>query len=66
MNKPLRRVALAMMAMVVLLMGNATYVQVIKADELKEDARNKRTLYEEYSRERGQIIAGGQSLANSV
>ena len=32
MNKPLRRVALVMMAMVVLLMGNATYIQVIKAD----------------------------------
>ncbi|MGP4018596.1 peptidoglycan D,D-transpeptidase FtsI family protein [Saccharopolyspora sp. 5N708] len=65
MNKPLRRVALAMMAMVVLLMGNATYVQVIRADELNEDSRNVRTKYEEYSRERGQIIAGGQSLASS-
>ncbi|GAA0508153.1 penicillin-binding protein 2 [Saccharopolyspora thermophila] len=66
MNKPLRRVALAMMAMVVLLMGNATYVQVIKADELSDDARNVRSQLAEYSRERGQIIAGGQSLANSV
>jgi peptidoglycan glycosyltransferase len=65
MNKPLRRVALAMMAMVVLLMGNATYVQVIQAGELNEDSRNIRTRYEEYARERGQIIAGGQSLASS-
>ncbi|MEV6229330.1 penicillin-binding protein 2 [Saccharopolyspora shandongensis] len=66
MNKPLRRVALAMMVMVVLLMGNATYVQVIQADELRDHPLNKRTLYEEYARERGQITAGGQSLASSV
>ncbi|GAA4611281.1 peptidoglycan D,D-transpeptidase FtsI family protein [Saccharopolyspora hordei] len=65
MNKPLRRVALAMMAMVVLLMGNATYVQVIQADELNQDGRNVRTRYERYARERGQIIAQGQSLASS-
>jgi peptidoglycan glycosyltransferase len=66
MNKPLRRVALAMMAMVLLLMGNMTYVQVIKADEYREDARNTRTQLEEFSRERGQIIASGQSLASST
>ncbi|MCI2422298.1 penicillin-binding protein 2 [Saccharopolyspora sp. K220] len=66
MNKPLRRVALAMMVMVVLLMGNATYVQVIRADELREHPLNKRTMYEEFARERGQIIAGGQSLASST
>ncbi|SFS84761.1 peptidoglycan D,D-transpeptidase FtsI family protein [Saccharopolyspora flava] len=65
MNKPLRRVALAMMAMVLLLMGNMTYVQVIKADEYRDDARNTRTQLEEFSRERGQIIAAGQSLATS-
>ena len=35
MNKPLRRVALAMMAMVLLLMANVTYVQVIEADDLR-------------------------------
>lgn len=66
MNKPLRRVALAMMAMVVLLMANATYVQVIRADELRHHPGNSRTLYDEYSRPRGQIIADGQSLATSV
>jgi len=66
MNKPLRRVALAMMAMVLLLMGNVTYVQVIQAGELRDQPDNLRTLYDEYSHQRGQIIAGGQSLANSV
>lgn len=65
MNKPLRRVALVVMAMVVLLMGNATYIQVIEAQQLHDDSKNKRTTYEEYAKPRGQIIAGGQSLANS-
>lgn len=65
MNKPLRHVALAMMIMVVLLMGNLTYVQVIQANDLREHSLNNRTTYEEYSRERGQITAGGQTLARS-
>ncbi len=65
MNKPLRRVALAMMAMVVLLMANVTFKQVIQADDYNNDERNNRSLYAEYSQQRGQITAGGQSLANS-
>ena len=35
MNTPLRRVAIAVMVMVVALLANATYVQVIKADDLR-------------------------------
>lgn len=66
MNKPLRRVAMAMMAMVVLLLANATYVQVINAEDLRSDSRNSRMLYKEYSNQRGQIIAGGKLLAKSV
>jgi peptidoglycan glycosyltransferase len=66
MNKPLRRVALAMMVMVVLLMANATYVQVINANSLRNSPGNMRTIFAEYSQERGQIIAGGQPLATSV
>lgn len=66
MNKPLRRVAMAMMAMVVLLIGNVTYVQVIRAEELASNSQNDRNLYQRYSTQRGQITAGGQSLANSV
>jgi peptidoglycan glycosyltransferase len=57
MNTPLRRVGLAMMAMILLLLGNTTYVQVIKADDYRKDPRNQRVLLDEYSRERGQIIA---------
>lgn len=65
MNTPLRRVAMAVMVMVVALLANATYVQVIKADDLRADPRNSRVLLDEYSRQRGQISASGQVLAAS-
>ncbi|MDV8006203.1 penicillin-binding protein 2 [Rhodococcus sp. IEGM 1318] len=65
MNTPLRRVAMAVMVMVVALLANATYVQVIKADDLRADPRNSRVLLDEYSRQRGQISAAGQVLAAS-
>ncbi|WP_378735330.1 peptidoglycan D,D-transpeptidase FtsI family protein [Nocardia brasiliensis] len=66
MNTPLRRVAIAVMLMIVALLMNATYVQVIKADDYRTDPRNSRVLLDEYSRQRGQISAGGTVLANSV
>ncbi len=66
MNTPLRKVAMAVMFMVVALLANATYVQVIKADDLRTDPRNSRVLIDEYSRQRGQISASGQVLAVSV
>lgn len=66
MNTPLRKVAMAVMVMVVALLANATYVQVIKADDLRTDPRNSRVLLDEYSRQRGQISAAGQLLAVSV
>lgn len=66
MNTPLRKVAIAVMFMVVALLANATYVQVIKADDLRTDPRNSRVLIDEYSRQRGQISAAGQALAVSV
>ncbi|MFD3509959.1 peptidoglycan D,D-transpeptidase FtsI family protein [Nocardia sp. NPDC058666] len=66
MNTPLRRVAVAVMVMVVALLVNATYLQVVKADDLRADPRNSRVLLDEYSRQRGQISADGTVLASSV
>ncbi len=62
MNTPLRRVGVAMLAMVVLLLANATYIQVVKADEYRTDGRNQRVLLDEYARERGQIISQFQGV----
>ncbi|WP_396904769.1 D,D-transpeptidase PbpA [Mycolicibacterium phlei] len=66
MNTSLRRVAVTIMALVVLLLANATLTQVFTADGLRSDPRNQRVLLDEYSRQRGQISAGGQLLAYSV
>ena len=66
MNTSLRRIATAVMALVVLLLANATVTQVFRADGLRSDPRNQRVLLDEYSRQRGQITASGQLLANSL
>lgn len=66
MNKPIQRVSIAVIVMIVALLANATYVQVFKADALRSDPRNNRVLLDEYSRERGAITAGGSVIAASV
>jgi penicillin-binding protein A len=66
MNTSLRRIAVMIMALIVLLLANATLTQVFTADGLRSDPRNQRVLLDEYSRQRGQISAGGQLLAYSV
>ena len=66
MNTSLRRVSMMVMALVVLLLINATITQVFRADGLRSDQRNQRVLLDEYSRQRGQITASGQLLAYSV
>lgn len=65
MNTPLRKVGIAMITMVALLLANSTYVQVVKGEEYRTDGRNTRVLYDEYSRERGKITSddAGQVLA---
>lgn len=66
MNDSLRRLSVVFMALVVLLLANATLTQVFTADGYRTDPRNQRVLLDEYSRQRGQITAGGQLLAYSV
>ncbi len=66
MNTSLRRISVTVMALIVLLLLNATLTQVFRADGLRSDPRNQRVLLDEYSRQRGQITAGGQLLAYSV
>ena len=66
MNTSLRRIAVTIMGLIVLLLLNATLTQVFTAGGLRSDPRNQRVLLDEYSRQRGQISAGGQLLAYSV
>lgn len=66
MNTPLRRVGLAMLAMVVLLLANLTYIQLVKADDYRADSRNRRVLLDEYSRQRGKILTSDQIIIANV
>ncbi|GAA4383661.1 peptidoglycan D,D-transpeptidase FtsI family protein [Tsukamurella soli] len=66
MNTPLRRVTLVVVLMVVALLANATYIQVFRADSLRADPRNERVLLDEYSRQRGSILAGPAVMASSI
>jgi peptidoglycan glycosyltransferase len=66
MNKPLRRIGMAMMVMIVLLLANDMYVQVIHGDEYRQNPRNQRTLLNQYSRDRGLIVdAAGNTIAGA-
>ena len=66
MNTSLRRISIMVMALIVMLLINATVTQVFRADGLRADPRNQRVLLDEYSRQRGQIAASGQLLAYSL
>ncbi|MFN8087674.1 MAG: D,D-transpeptidase PbpA [Mycobacterium sp.] len=66
MNDSLRRISVTILLLIVVLLVNATVTQVFRADGLRADPRNQRVLLDEYSRQRGQITAGGQLLAYSV
>jgi penicillin-binding protein A len=57
-NRPLRRVAVACLALFGLLLLNVNYLQVVRADELRDDPRNSRVLLRTYERERGPIAVG--------
>jgi peptidoglycan glycosyltransferase len=67
-NLPLRRVALAMMIMIVLLLANDMYVQVVKADSYRANPNNQRVVDDEYARQRGVIVTadGKTVLASST
>ena len=56
---PLRRVGIAVLAMFVTLFLSASYLQVVASEDIADDDRNVRKLYESFSAERGQILAGG-------
>ena len=49
MNTSLRRISMTLMALVVMLLLNATLTQVFTADGLRADPRNQRVLLDEYS-----------------
>lgn len=63
---PLRRVGIVVIAMFLTLFISTSVVQVVAAEDIAEDNRNVRKLYESFSAERGQILAGGIPIATSI
>jgi len=57
-NRQIRRVAAAVGVLMLALFVNLNYVQVVKGNEYRDNADNRRVILNEYSTPRGQIIAG--------
>jgi penicillin-binding protein A len=66
MIRSLRLTGIAVIVLFATLFTSTSVIQVIAADSLSSDNRNVRNLYQSFSAERGQILAGDIAIANSV
>ena len=66
MNGPLRRVSTVVALLFAALFVSTTLIQVIFAPSINARPDNRRTLLDNYSRERGSILVGEQRVATSV
>lgn len=66
MNTPVRRLSVLIAALFTALLVAATLVQFVQTKSLDAMAANKRTLLDNYSRERGAIVVADQNIAESV
>ncbi|WP_462418755.1 peptidoglycan D,D-transpeptidase FtsI family protein [Kytococcus sp. Marseille-QA3725] len=66
MNPPIRRLAWLVALLFGALLVAASWTQVVDADDLREMPGNRRTMLNEFSRERGQILVDGEAVATSV
>ena len=67
MNGPIRRLAIAMFALMGALLLAVTWFQVVRADDLKTDPLNPRPALTERGKERGLIVTiDGTVVARSV
>jgi len=65
-NKQIRRLGIAMIALFTILFAQLNFIQVFHQKTLNDDPRNSRKIVEEFSRPRGRIIsADGTVLARS-
>ena len=66
MNTPIRRLSVVIAALFAALLVASTMVQFVQAKTLDAMTANKRTLLDNYSRERGAIVVADQNIAESV
>ncbi|MGW7574083.1 peptidoglycan D,D-transpeptidase FtsI family protein [Streptomyces sp. NPDC054765] len=66
MNKPLRRVSIFCLALIVALMGWVTWIQGAKASDYKEDPHNPRVAIGKYAAPMGNILVDGEPVTGSA
>ncbi|UKY50246.1 peptidoglycan D,D-transpeptidase FtsI family protein [Streptomyces inhibens] len=66
MNKPLRRVSVFCLALILALMGWATWIQGAKASDFKEDPHNPRVAIGKYAAPLGNILVDGKPVTGSA
>ena len=66
MIRQINRVTAAIIVLLLALIINLSYIQVFKAGDLRIQAGNQRVTLTEYSRERGPILLGSQTIAEST
>jgi penicillin-binding protein A len=66
-NRPIRRVGYAVTVLILLLVAQLTYLQVVDANNLANNPKNVRKQLHDYNRARGEILtADGQVVAQST
>lgn len=65
MNRPIRKVAIAISVLFLALFVNLNVVQVLQGNDYRDNSDNRRVLLNEYSNPRGQIVVDGQAIAES-
>lgn len=66
MNESIRYAWYGIVAIFVVLLGAASYIQVVGADDLRSHEANTRELYDQFGGPRGPILVGGDPIAESV
>ncbi|MGI8762085.1 MAG: peptidoglycan D,D-transpeptidase FtsI family protein [Jatrophihabitantaceae bacterium] len=65
MNRPIRKLSIALAVMLAAVFVNLNFVQVVKGDSYRNNPDNRRVLLNEYASPRGQIVAQGTAIASS-
>jgi peptidoglycan glycosyltransferase len=65
-NTPIRRLAAIVLVLFGALLLSTTYIQFVQAASLRDQPGNRRTLLENYARQRGPILVDGKAVAQSV
>ena len=66
MNRQIRKVAGAVGVLMLALLVNLNFVQVVKGDDYRNNSGNQRVILDEYSNPRGAIVVDGTQVAESI